>query len=130
MFSNIEIVAGPLDANSLIVTVEDAAALLLDPAVDPMVPGSYVVRVTDTDGNVPPKGTVISTSSTGECGVATPAATMSNSNTIGAFEAGVGVIAVDANEPDTSDTITIAVTIPVDAGGSGNSRNFVFACNL
>ena len=130
VFSNIEIVAGPLDANSLIVTVEDAAALLLDPAVDPMVPGSYVVRVTDTDGNVPPKGTVISTSSTGECGVATPAATMSNSNTIGAFEAGVGVIAVDANEPDTSDTITIAVTIPVDAGGSGNSRNFVFACNL
>ena len=130
VFSNIEIIAGPLDAASLNVTIEDAAAAVLNPEVDSVTPGSYVVRVSDAFGNVPPKGTIISTSSTGECGVATPAATMPNSNAVGAFVAGVGVIAEDANDPETSDTVTIAITIPADVGGSGNSRNFVFACNL
>lgn len=130
VFSNIEIIAGPLDASSLNITVEDAAAAGLDPAADPMVPGSYVVRVTDAFGNVPPLGTVVSASSTGECEVATPDTTMPNSNARGEFEAGVTVIATDANNPDTSDTITIAVTIPADVGGSGTSRNFVFDCTL
>ena len=130
VFSNIEIVAGPLDASSLTVTVEDAAAVLLDPAVDPMVPGSYVVRVTDAFGNVPPLGTVVSASATGECEVATPDATMSNSNAQQAFTAGVSIIASGANDATTTDTITVSVTIPESEGGSGNPNNLVFACNL
>ena len=130
VFSNIEIVAGPIDASSLNITVEDAAGVVLDPAVDPVEPGSLVVRVTDSFGNVPPLSTVVSASSTGECEVATPDATMSNSNAKAEFRAGVSVIAAAANDPDTSDTITIAVTIPAEVGGSGNPRNLVFDCNL
>jgi len=130
VFSNIEIVAGPLDASSLNITVEDAAAVVLDPAADPMVPGSYVVRVTDAFGNVPPLGTVVSASATGECEVATPDATMSNSSAQQAFVAGVSVIASGANDATTSDTITVSVTIPESEGGSDNPNNVVFACNL
>ena len=130
VFGNIEIVAGPLDASSLNITVEDAAAAVLDPAADPMVPGSYVVRVTDAFGNVPPLGTVVSASATGECEVASPDATMSNSSAQQAFVAGISIIASSANDTDTSDTITVSVTIPESEGGSDNPSNLVFACNL
>jgi hypothetical protein len=130
VFSNIEIVAGPLDASSLIITIEDAAATELDPAAnDPMDPGSFVVRVTDALGNIPPRGTIVSATSQGECGVATPDATVFNSNAQQAFAAGVSVIKIDANDASTTDQITVSVTIPEAVGGSGDPTNRVFACN-
>jgi hypothetical protein len=129
VFSNIEIVAGPLDASSLIIIVEDALGTPLDPGTDPMDPGSFVVRVTDAFGNIPPRGTVVSASSEGECGVATPDATVFNSNAQQAFEAGISVIASDANDADTTDLITVSITIPDTVGGSGDPTNLVFDCN-
>jgi hypothetical protein len=129
VFSHIEIVAGPLDASSLIITVEDTVGTTLDPSTDPMDPGSFVVRVTDVFGNVPPFGTTVSATGVGECEVATPSASMLNSNAQRAFISGVSVIASGENDESTTDLITVSVSIPEDVGGSGNPSNLVFNCN-
>ena len=129
VYANLEIVAGPQDASSLQISVEDSGGTPLTEGVDPMDPGSYVVLVTDLDGNLPPFGTEVSAEGTGECEVVTPPASAPNSSEVASFATGVSVIASGPNDADTDDRITVNVTIPASVGGSGNTQTLSFACN-
>ena len=129
VFANLEIVAGPQDASALDISVTDALLTPLTPDVGPMDPGSYVVAVSDADGNVPPFGTVISAEGAGECEVTSPEVTAPNSNAIGELLVGVNVIASGPNDGNTDDRVTISVTIPEAVGGSGGTATLTFPCN-
>ena len=129
VYANLEIVAGPQDASSLQISVEDSGGTPLTEGVDPMDPGSYVVLVTDLDGNLPPFGTEVSAEGTGECEVVTPPASAPNSSEVVSFATGISVIASGPNDADTDDRITVNVTIPASVGGSGNTQTLSFACN-
>jgi len=129
VFANLEIIAGPQDANGLTISVVDSGGIQLAEGVDPMDPGSYVVLISDVDGNYPPLGTEISAEASGECEVVSPDAKAPNTNQIGQFPVGVSVIASGPNDADTDDRVTINVTIPASLGGSGNAATLSFACN-
>lgn len=129
VYANLEIIAGPLDASAFEVSVLDSEGTPLTEGVDPMDPGSYVVLISDIDGNLPPLGTEISAEGTGECEVVSPSATAPNSNEVGPLPIGVSVIASGPNDADTDDRVVVSITIPTTVGGSGNIRTLSFACN-
>ena len=129
IYANLEIIAGPKDASALQISVEDAGGTPLTEGVDPMDPGSYIILVSDLDGNLPPLGTEVSAEGTGECEVVSPPASTPNSSEVASFAAGVSVIASGPNDADTDDRITVNVTIPTSVGGSGNTQTLSFACN-
>ena len=129
VYANLEIVAGPQDASALDVSVTDAFSSPLTPGVDPMGPGSYVVVVSDANGNLPPFGTVISAEGAGECEVTSPEVTAPNSNAVSELLVGVNVIANGPNDENTDDRVTVSITIPESVGGSDNAATLTFACN-
>ena len=132
VFSNLEIIAGPLDAETgLEITVLDNTETLIDAeSGDPMNPGSYIIEVSDKLGNKAPFGTLISAVGSGECQVVSPDTTVENSNERGNTRLGVSVIQAEANDPETEDLVVVSITIPGNVGGSGRSKNLIFNCNL
>jgi hypothetical protein len=125
----LELVAGPRDASDLTIRVEDSVGTFLTDGIDPMDPGSYVVFVTDAFGNVPPYGTEVRATGSGECEVTSPTTRMASVNAVQALEAGITVVSTGANDPETNDRVSLTIVTPLGVGGSGNAVTLNFACN-
>jgi hypothetical protein len=129
VYTNLELVAGPRDASDLTIRVEDSVGTFLTDGIDPMDPGSYVVFVTDAFGNVPPYGTEVRATGSGECEVTSPTTRMASVNAVQALEAGITVVSTGANDPETNDRVSLTIVTPLGVGGSGNAVTLNFACN-
>lgn len=126
VYANLELVAGPDDAADLLVALYAADDLTtpLDPALDTVTAGSYVFAMSDGFGNVPPFGTLVTATATGECEVISPAGTASNSSALAPYLYGITVRS-EADDAATDDYLEITYSIP---GGSGNEIQYVIDC--
>ncbi len=126
VYANLELVAGPDDAADLLVALYAADDLTtpLDPALDTVTAGSYVFAISDGFGNVPPLGTSVTATATGECEVISPAGAAPNSSALAPYLYGITVRS-EADDAATDDYLEITYSIP---GGSGNEIQYVIDC--
>ena len=130
VFDSLELVAGPSDSSALVGALfnADGTGPLLpietSATPDTVAPGSYVLSLADSFGNVPPLGTVITAEGSGDCEVISEAYTVPNLNAASPIFAGITIRSA-SNDPDTDDYIEVKWSIP---GGTGNVTQITFDC--